>query len=239
MMTATTDRAALYRSILERPEDDVVRRVFADYLRENGEESRADFIEVQLELADEPHHGRRHFDRRYSCPEPWQGFRCREEQLWHEDERKWFNGPGKMSFALAHEVNAKGSFVGIVSRGFVSTVRTTLADWLRHGPRIVAGQPVEEVRTDAVADPIGDEWCWVKDRPELLGSARIPPEVFNLLEGGRLESGGNEWQDHFGVEDFWRIYPTEAAAQSALSLALVNWARREAGLPPLREHATH
>jgi len=244
-MTATTDRAALYRGILERPDDDVARRVFADYLRENGEEARADFIEVQLRLAEIEHDttGNEWHETGLCspycelCPE-LRRLNDRESHLWGHGFGGMETPDGLQSIAM-HIVGESFLRTGIVSRGFVSAVRCTLADWLRHGPRIVAGQPVEEVRTDAVADPIGDEWCWVKDRPELLGSARIPPEVFNLLEGGRLESGGNEWQDHFGVEDFWRIYPTEAAAQSALSLALINWARRVAGLPPLREHATH
>jgi len=319
-MTATTDRAALYRGILERPEDDVARLVYADWLEENG--GTVSCPVCPPDEGEEPHpadiicdrcHGSRtvsdgqreharfirdcvwmhanHTDCPVRLADVKRGrpvpLRCGSCEYCTARRRaeKFYSGHPWLSginYAVCFEPSPLDGpmptwprLTLTVSRGFVSRVSCRLADWIggecpvcfgigdllvqldhgsthekcltcsatgltpAHGPRIVAEQPVEEVRTDAVADPIGDEWCWVKDRPELLGIARIPPEVFNLLEGGRLESGGNEWQDHFGVEDFWRIYPTEAAAQSALSLALINWARRVAGLPPLREHATH
>ncbi len=46
-----TDRAALLRSILAAPDDDAPRLVYADWLDENGEPERAEFIRVQCELA--------------------------------------------------------------------------------------------------------------------------------------------------------------------------------------------
>jgi uncharacterized protein (TIGR02996 family) len=44
-MTATA--AALFREVLERPEDDRPRLVYADWLDENGEADRAEFIRIQ------------------------------------------------------------------------------------------------------------------------------------------------------------------------------------------------
>lgn len=334
MMTATTDRAALYAGILERPEDDVARLVYADWLEENdgsepcgrckgtgwrpnapasgllssrpypdfpsfatigcphcggkrdhkgsgtvpnGNAERAEFIRVQINRPES-------FELTVTRDPVEPEFVPFPAELLRADA--WLRTPAadsafgrKIPGGLLTWRYVFGSAIGTVSRGFVASVRCRLADWVggpcedcnghgrhgdhseaecktcggepgsgkcgtgrtpAHGPRIVAEQPVERVEiTDAIADPIGDERCWVKDRPNLIGGARVPPEIFDLLEGGRLESGGNEWAERFGVEDFWRIYPTESAALSALSLALVNWARREAGLPPLREHATH
>src|SRR5262245_45901678 len=46
-----TDRDAFIRAICSAPEDDTVRLVFADWLEEHGEEERAEFIRVQIELA--------------------------------------------------------------------------------------------------------------------------------------------------------------------------------------------
>jgi uncharacterized protein (TIGR02996 family) len=46
-----TDQAALLRAILEAPADDAPRLVYADWLEENGEHERAEFIRVQAELA--------------------------------------------------------------------------------------------------------------------------------------------------------------------------------------------
>jgi len=42
---------AFLRAIFDAPEDDTARLVYADYLQENGQETRARFIRVQCELA--------------------------------------------------------------------------------------------------------------------------------------------------------------------------------------------
>jgi uncharacterized protein (TIGR02996 family) len=46
-----TEREALLRAVCEQPDDDTPRLVFADWLQENGEEARAEFIRVQSEAA--------------------------------------------------------------------------------------------------------------------------------------------------------------------------------------------
>ena len=45
------ERFALLRTIEDHPDDDMPRLVFADWLQEHGEEERAEFIRVQIELA--------------------------------------------------------------------------------------------------------------------------------------------------------------------------------------------
>jgi uncharacterized protein (TIGR02996 family) len=45
-----TDRGSFLRSIAENPSDDAPRLVFADWLEENGEPERAEFIRVQIAL---------------------------------------------------------------------------------------------------------------------------------------------------------------------------------------------
>nr|WP_171470891.1 TIGR02996 domain-containing protein [Frigoriglobus tundricola] len=49
-----TDRDALYRAILDNPEDDTLRLVYADALEESGDPQRADFIRTQVELSHLP-----------------------------------------------------------------------------------------------------------------------------------------------------------------------------------------
>ena len=44
-------RAAFMRAICENPDDDTARLVFADWLTEHGENDRAVFIRLQVELA--------------------------------------------------------------------------------------------------------------------------------------------------------------------------------------------
>ena len=46
-----SDHAAFLNAVLERPDDDLPRLVYADYLDETGEPNRAEFIRVQIELA--------------------------------------------------------------------------------------------------------------------------------------------------------------------------------------------
>jgi uncharacterized protein (TIGR02996 family) len=49
-----TDRADLLAAILANPDDDNVRLVYADWLQEHGDDARAEFIRVQIELAKLP-----------------------------------------------------------------------------------------------------------------------------------------------------------------------------------------
>lgn len=46
-----TERDAFIRRIAEEPDDDTVRLVFADWLEEHGDEARARFIRLQVEVA--------------------------------------------------------------------------------------------------------------------------------------------------------------------------------------------
>jgi uncharacterized protein (TIGR02996 family) len=50
----TSDGEALFRAICEEPWEDTPRLVYADWLDENGDPARAEFIRVQIELARVP-----------------------------------------------------------------------------------------------------------------------------------------------------------------------------------------
>ena len=71
------EREALLRAICDNPDDDTPRLVFADWLQEHGDEARAEFIRVQVEL-----------------PTCCQGHRRlyltrREHDLLNEHEERW------------------------------------------------------------------------------------------------------------------------------------------------------
>ena len=51
---AMNERAAFISAILDSPDDDTPRLVFADWLQEHGEEPRAEFIRAQIEAAKLP-----------------------------------------------------------------------------------------------------------------------------------------------------------------------------------------
>lgn len=49
--TTDSDGAALLKAIAEQPDEDTVRLAYADWLEENGQGERAEFIRVQIEIA--------------------------------------------------------------------------------------------------------------------------------------------------------------------------------------------
>lgn len=129
----TTDRQLL-RAILEKPEDDAPRLIYADWLEEDGQPERAEFIRVQCELARCPSEiraDRRWNDLRYMVQKPWDALRRRERELWMQ--RRWSHLPSNLqpSFSvhieqiLPHEL--RGATIAIVRRGFVASVRCTTA----------------------------------------------------------------------------------------------------------------
>ena len=53
-MTHTADDLAILAAVCAAPDDDTPRLVYADWLQEQGEEARAEFIRVQCELERNP-----------------------------------------------------------------------------------------------------------------------------------------------------------------------------------------
>jgi hypothetical protein len=99
-------------------------------------------------------------------------------------------------------------------RGFVESVEFTTADFLAHAARLFAAHPITRVTlTDRRPDDLGYGWGWWLD----TGEHDEVPEVAECFqadpEGMRL------------------VYPTEADALKALSLACVHYGRQLAGLP--------
>ena len=150
-MTTTTG-ANLLQAILDNPEDDAVRLIYADWLEENGQDERAEFIRVQIELASIASQQEEfskadisHFDgERAAVCERQAKLWKREIRLYNRGEKGgfinwyvWSNLPN--AIACKHD-----SFV--MRRGFVDEVCCPAADWIRHGHQILAAHPVTTVR---------------------------------------------------------------------------------------------
>lgn len=121
-----TTEDGLLANVVANPADDLPRKALADYWRETGRVHRADFVQVQLELE--------------ACPKPnppgavgqlkaWQRRRLMELQgisdaMLHLYWREWAGD-------LARVVPPGGHVPSHIRfrRGFVHTVRCTLADW--------------------------------------------------------------------------------------------------------------
>lgn len=115
-----TDDAAFLAAIADRPDDDLPRLVFADYLDEHGDSARAEFIRVQCELATLPRN-----DPRFTL------LKDREEDLLAANKKRWeLPNIGRQTFR----------------RGFVEVVDTTADRFLAAARRFHALVPVRELR---------------------------------------------------------------------------------------------
>jgi uncharacterized protein (TIGR02996 family) len=76
-----TDEAGFLQKIIENPDDDAPRLVFADWLEEHGDSDRAEFVRVQCELAK--------LARRQELLRREQQLRRREQQLLRRNKKKW------------------------------------------------------------------------------------------------------------------------------------------------------
>lgn len=226
----------LYRAILERPHDLLVRRVYADWLEENGEAERAEFIRVQCE----PGHDR---------------------ELVRHLRMRLFTDTGGVIHCTddCNHLVAPSDVVFLLRNGLVEEIRCPLAWWLGekcihctdgrfgfpppeepdcpacggtgfrtpgHGAEVVSRHPVTRVvATDR--EPLHitfrclsqGNYRWLR-RLEYGSPAFLPDELFWRIKGRR-------------VGDFAVDYPTREAAAEALSRALVDLARERAGLPPI------
>jgi uncharacterized protein (TIGR02996 family) len=115
-----TDDAAFLAAIADRPDDDLPRLVFADYLDEHGDAARAEFVRVQCELAALPR-----TDPRFPVLEE------REAELLAAHKKRWeLPNVGRQTFR----------------RGFVEVVDTTADRFLAAARRFLALVPVRELR---------------------------------------------------------------------------------------------
>jgi uncharacterized protein (TIGR02996 family) len=118
-----THDEAFLQAIIEAPEDDTPRLIYADWLEEHDQPERAEFIRVQVQLARLPEDdGRR------------PALKARERALLGEHETAW-----------------AGPFRGLVEswkfrRGFVEQVATGAAKFLTQAERLFRLAPIRRVR---------------------------------------------------------------------------------------------
>jgi uncharacterized protein (TIGR02996 family) len=118
------NRRSLLQGILDAPEDDAPRLVFADWLDDEGEPDRAEFIRTQIRLAstagDDPN---------------YEEFRKRAGQLLSCHFTEWVKEvPGW----ARHDVK--------FARGFIRDVVCTATSFARRGARLFENAPVRGIR---------------------------------------------------------------------------------------------
>lgn len=152
---------AFIKAILADPDDDAPRLIYADWLDEQGQDQRAEFIRVQCRLATLRPKGRvcngyycdeevGHID----CDDPFgveeSALRRRERELLEAHWLEW-RGPWKAgycsNFDTRHSTAPCGTDDGAVlfRRGFVHSITLSAEDCLAHLDAILKEQPVQEV----------------------------------------------------------------------------------------------
>jgi uncharacterized protein (TIGR02996 family) len=169
-----THHDAFLQAIREAAEDDTPRLVYADWLEENGDSERAEFIRVQCDLARlEP------ADPRYA------DLHLRQLEMLARHEREWL---GEWADRLV-----RWDF----HRGLLDAVTIAPEPFLRHGPDLFAHHPVrrvafvndegESLTADAVRQVIAAPAMRFVSALETAGCR--PDEPMWAMYGGVVETG--------------------------------------------------
>ncbi len=151
-----TDAGDFLAAIIDRPDDDLPRLVYADFLDERGDPERAEFIRVQCELA------------RLPAADPDRGpLRVREAELRKAHVEQW-----KIPELRGHQA---------FRRGFVEVVETAAA-WLLAAKGVFEQTPVRNLRIGNV-DPHIDELIRL---PGLARVEALNLQANHLAGGDRL-----------------------------------------------------
>ncbi len=210
-----TEREALLQEIIDNPDADLPRLVYADWLEEfGGETERAEFIRIQCELmlpknitkAGNPRLRKNRAARK----------RERELLLRHCDEWSSIGLNFYMAFASnPHRPIHNGVFF---RRGFIEVVSCVMNDWIEHGPKLVRDHPIKFVKiTDKRTWNVNGEFIWFDDGDTTDSEDGLPEFLYDLLEGYASKD------DNYGGKD----YRTEEEASSAFSTACLKWAKQK------------
>jgi uncharacterized protein (TIGR02996 family) len=177
MAAAARERAAFIEAILAAPADDTPRLVYADWLEENGEPLRAEFIRVQCEVAGPGGvcacRPGTDGGALAACPCRRCRLRRRGRELNDVARHPWVTatwyqpllvlsldryGPGLSrpgwhgnpagTVLYGFIAGCPGDWAWTMCRGFVDAVDCSCCDWLARGPAVVAAQPVTRVTLD-------------------------------------------------------------------------------------------
>jgi uncharacterized protein (TIGR02996 family) len=249
-----SDHDAILRAVIEEPEEDLPRLLYADWLEEFGSEEdhiRSEFIRVQCEIA-------RLKSERCFCGDsgdPTGCFRCKTLAKLRRRELAFYMNPGTDSFLPDGMRDSHLTLRHIYfKRGFADSVSLDTEAWLEHGPTLCAAHPITRVMLmdkwpadivkttywewfdeggpvppdDAVRDIVKTTyWQWFDGGHDELamGHDSMPRPIWRAYKG-LLRAAGHNGQ-----------HPSQEDAIEWLSKACVAWARREAGLGNIRENA--
>lgn len=221
-------RKAFIADIAANPEDLARRLIFADWLEDNGDPERAEFIRVQMELSQAPEKCLKTLSE---DEPPYTGcddcirvhqLHARMEKLWYSPARgSGFDDGEPEGFAVTIGEPAEGLVIPqlVFRRGFVEEVYAPLSVLEEHLPRIVQEHPILSVRaTDREPQEDREAFCWYREGSYVAReTAMIPEEVWLRLE--------NDDDNDIPARCRFCAYRTAEHAHAALSKALLKLAR--------------
>ncbi len=165
-----THDEAFLQAILEAPDDDAPRLIYADHMDENGQPERAEFVRLQVALArprqpdDMCHHN---LTMPQYCPRC--RLRRRERELLGRWQGRWtidmLDGIPTLHRSpliqlAALDATAVGRWPGDdcmfrFRRGFVEFIQCTAADFLAHADALTAAAPIREARLTTWPQTVG------------------------------------------------------------------------------------
>ncbi len=204
------DHDALLRAVLEYPDEDCPRLVFADWLDENEQHDRAEFIRLQCEISSiqsaAPTIGPPE-----SCS--WLPKAARRVTELSRRERELHRCSDHSLSPVLPGVKT------VCSRGFVSEIEISLAEFMQYSKSIFQSQPVTRVvLTDREPHPGNGGIGW-RVSNDLHYEANIPIDLIGHCE------------TYVSLATFgWSRFPTREHAIDAISTACVSFGRAAAGL---------
>lgn len=202
-------RQAFVQAILEQPHNDDLRLIYADWLEEQNEAQRAEIIRVQIELAKLPPL------RTADIEERQRKLRFRQEQLLDMPSYTAWCWESWAVFAVGgrHRMPNPGSCQWFWGRGFPEALDMPTLMFLILAKRMFSTVPILQVRLPDLRKWMRKgraKWAEYRELHDLLSYAlqpHVPDQHGFLLHDETLEREANP--------------------------VLVNWGRRQAGLPPL------
>ncbi len=221
----------LYQTILDQPFNDTPRLIYADYLDENGDPERAEFIRLSNEL--EPYSGNELNHSLLGLNRSERTAKIRRLlDLYYKmsmlDQHRQFNlklwlhcGPETHRHELMNTLST-----GEYHCGFASSIRCSTQYWISNCSHLVNTYPVGRVelkdRNPFVVVQFNNDhygrWSWAEFTTTLQHSLQnvLPHDIFALLQDG-------EPAIHDNAKVRW--YESKEAADLDLSFACLNRGR--------------
>lgn len=210
MPTNDEMRSSFLRDIIAHPECDDRRLIFADWLSDQGEDDRAEFIRCKIRAARAAPGDAAAWE--FNLATGWEILRKSPVREWFDlpSEDKWTVFVRSSFKVELYDPESDQTIQIVTRRGFVDEVHCPMQAWLDHGKQIARSQPVETVRiTDRKPYRFDDRFAecfgWAGQGALMAPvHARLPQEVYDAMDcigtetslqdaWGRLSRGCIRW----------------------------------------------